>query len=52
MFVNKEGARIIVDKGATCGDLSTLLSASSSNTDQEADKVIFCDAPNDGDNGV
>ena len=43
MSVNKEGVCIIAAKGATCGDLSTSLSASSSNTDQEADELIFCD---------
>ena len=41
MSVNKEGARMIAAKGATCGDLSTSLSASSSNTGQEADEWIF-----------
>ena len=41
MSVNKEGVRMIAAKGATCGDLSTSLSASSSNTDQEADESIF-----------
>ena len=34
------------------GDLSTSLSASSSNTDQEADELIFCDVQDDGDDGV
>ena len=52
MSVNKEGVRMIAAKGATCGDLSTSLSASSSNTDQEADEPIFSDAQDDGDDGV
>ena len=50
MFVNKEGVRIIAAKGATCGDLSTSLSAS--NAGQEADDSIFPDAQDDGDDGV
>ena len=41
MSVNNEGVRMIAAKGATCGDLSTSLSASSSNTGQEADESIF-----------
>ena len=52
MFVNKEGVCMIAAKGATCGDLSTSLSASSSNTDQEADESIFSDEQDDGDDGV
>ena len=44
MSVNKEGVRMIAAKGATYGDLSTSLSASSSSTDQEADESIFPDA--------
>ena len=48
MSVNK----VCAAKGATCGDLSTSLSASSSNTDQEADELIFCDIQYDGDDGV
>ena len=47
MSVNKEGVRMIAAKDATCGDLSTSLSASSSNTDQEADESIFSDAQDD-----
>ena len=50
--VNKEGMCIVAAKGATSGDLSTSLSASSSNTDQEADELIFCDIQDDGDDGV
>ena len=46
--VNKDGVCIVAAKGATCGDLSTSLSASSSNTDQEADELIFCDVQDDG----
>ena len=52
MSVNKEGVRMIAAKGATCGDLSTSLSARSSNTDQEADGSIFSDAQDDRDDGV
>ena len=52
MSVNKEGVRMIAAKGATCGDLSTSLSASSSNTGQEADESTFPDAQDDGDDGV
>ena len=52
MSVNKEGARMITAKEAFCGDLSTSLSTSSSNTDQEADESIFSDAQDDGDDGV
>ena len=33
MSVNKEDVHMIAAKEATCGDLSTSLSASSSNTD-------------------
>ena len=47
MSVNKEGVRMIAAKEATCGDLSTSLSANSSNTDQEADESIFSDAQDD-----
>ena len=50
--VNKEGVRMIAANGATCGGLSTSLSASSSNTDQEADESIFPDAQDDRDDGV
>ena len=42
--VNKGSECMIAAKEATCGDLSTSLSASSSNTDQEADELIFFDA--------
>ena len=52
MSVNKEDVRMIAAKGATCGDLSTSLSASSSNTDKEAEESIFSDAQDDGDDGV
>ena len=52
MCVNKGGVRMIAAKGATCGDLSTSLSARSSNIDQEADESIFSDARNDGDDYV
>ena len=41
--VNKEGVCIVAAKEAACGNLSTSLSASSSNTDQKADELIFCD---------
>ena len=52
MSVNKEGVRMIAAKEATCDDFSTSLSASSSNTDQEADKSIFSDAQDDRNDGV
>ena len=52
MSVSKEGVRMIAAKGAICGDLSTSLSASSSNTGQEADESTFPDAQDDGDDGV
>ena len=47
MSVDKEGVRIVAAKGATCGDLSTSLSASSSNTDQKVDESIFSDPQDD-----
>ena len=50
--VREQGVCMIAAKGATCGDLSTSLSASSSNTDQEADELISCDLQDDGDDGV
>ena len=43
---------MIAANGATCGDLSTSLSASSSNTGQEADESIFPNAQDNGDGGV
>ena len=41
MSMNKEGMRMIAAKRATCGNLSTCLSTSSSNADQEADELIL-----------
>ena len=51
--VRERGACMIAAKGATYGNLSTSLSASSSNTDQKADELIFSDAhaQDDGDDG-
>ena len=44
--------RMIAAKEATRGDLSTSLSACSSNTDQEADELIYFDAWDFGDDDV
>ena len=52
MSVNKDSVRMIAANGATCGDLSTSLSASSRSTGQEADELIFPDAQDNGGDGV
>ena len=53
--VIKKGVRMIAAKSppkeATCGDLSTSLSASSSDSDEEGDESIFPDSQDDGEDG-